>query len=60
MFANSVLNWRLARNLALLVVYYENRTDTSQPLKVVRPTPGVGWKVAQRAAIAKASVRRRA
>jgi len=36
-FANIALSWRLARNLALLGVYYENRTDTSQPLTVVSP-----------------------
>jgi SdrD B-like domain len=36
-FANIAPSWRLARNLALLVVYYENRTDTSQPLTVVSP-----------------------
>lgn len=36
-FANIALNWRLASNLALSVVYYENRTDTAQPLTVVSP-----------------------
>ncbi len=36
-FANIALSWRLASNLALSVVYYENRTDTSQPLTVVSP-----------------------
>ena len=36
-FANVALNWRLATHLTLAVVYYENRTDTSQPLTVVSP-----------------------
>lgn len=36
-FANIALNWRLASNLTLSVLYYENRTDTSQPLTVVSP-----------------------
>ena len=36
-FANIALNWRIASNLALSVVYYENRTDSAQPLTVVSP-----------------------
>ena len=36
-FANIAANWRLASNLLLSFVYYENHTDTTQPLTVVSP-----------------------
>ncbi len=36
-FANIALNWKIASSLLLSAVYYENRTDSAQPLTVVSP-----------------------
>lgn len=36
-YANVALSWQILRNLSLSVVYYENRTDTAQPLAVLSP-----------------------
>lgn len=36
-FANVALNWRITNDVALSVVYYENRTDSAQPLTVTSP-----------------------
>ena len=36
-FANIALSWRFASNWLLSAVYYENQTDSAQPLTVVSP-----------------------